>query len=155
MIADSTEPPRGRASRQHVAPRIFYNHNGIAVTDRNFIDAGVTFDLARLSNIVKERGGRHPGVNVSLVIAVVEAALAGPFAGLSRSAVPLAITALAILIPCLVAGYCCKRWPPAFQLHADYRGEPTVLFRTADEREFGQVSRALVRALDALDNRLI
>jgi len=39
----------------------------------------------------------------------------------------------------------------SYELHALYRGRPTCLYRTTDERIFGQVRRGLIRALDAAE----
>jgi hypothetical protein len=52
-------------------------------------------------------------------------------------------------VPCLVATFCAYRWPPRLHLFAEYRGSIVTLFSTRDEREFGQVARALQRAVEA------
>jgi hypothetical protein len=46
-------------------------------------------------------------------------------------------------------GACLWRRRTVWELRAVYRGHPVVLLRTPDERTFGQVRRALVRALEA------
>lgn len=37
----------------------------------------------------------------------------------------------------------------SYEVHAFYRGQRVCLFRTPDERLFGQIRRALIRALEA------
>jgi hypothetical protein len=41
-----------------------------------------------------------------------------------------------------------RGWSGDYQLWADHQGQPTLLFRTVDGQEFGQVSRALIRAVE-------
>jgi Family of unknown function (DUF6232) len=41
-----------------------------------------------------------------------------------------------------------RRWSGDYQLWADYQGRPTLLFSTVHRQEFGQVSRALIRAVE-------
>jgi hypothetical protein len=43
-------------------------------------------------------------------------------------------------------------YPPPFELHALYQGRPVCLWYTRDALVFGQVKRALVRALEAVED---
>jgi hypothetical protein len=56
---------------------------------------------------------------------------------------------LALAIPCLVGLFCARRWPAQYELLASYRGRQIVIFTTRDQTEFGQVSRAVHRAVEA------
>jgi hypothetical protein len=49
-----------------------------------------------------------------------------------------------------VAGACWRAQPVERELMACYRDRPVRLYRSADARTFGQVQRALVRALERL-----
>jgi hypothetical protein len=42
-----------------------------------------------------------------------------------------------------------RRGQPIWELRAVYRGRPVLLYATTDVRAFGQIRRALVRALEA------
>jgi hypothetical protein len=60
----------------------------------------------------------------------------------------LAVGLLAVLlVSMLVIGACWRLRPFRYELVAVYRGRPVTLFRSADLREFGQVTRALARAI--------
>jgi hypothetical protein len=52
---------------------------------------------------------------------------------------------LALATPAVAATW---RQPRHWELHAQHRGEAVVLFSSADERVFNQVSRALRRAME-------
>src|SRR6266545_2157453 len=51
----------------------------------------------------------------------------------------------------IVGMVCARRWPAQFELLARYRGRQIMLFATRDQYEFGQVARAVQRALEAAD----
>lgn len=53
----------------------------------------------------------------------------------------------------VVSGACWRVRPYSYALRATYRGELVTLFSTSDSRTFGQVKRALVRALEQLPDR--
>jgi hypothetical protein len=127
----------------------FYRDRDIEVTSRWFRAGGRQYEIAQLSNLTRARGSIHPGVMVGLVIAVGDAAVAVLVAGVGRSMLAVAIGLLSTLVPCAVAFYCARRWPPRHELGAEYRGSFVELFASRDEREFGQVSRALTRAVEA------
>jgi Family of unknown function (DUF6232) len=90
-------------------------------------------------------------------VAAVAVALGGPALG-AASMPPAAaaglVTLLVLVVLSSIALAACLRVQPGrvYELWAFYRGELTCLFRTADERVFGQVKRALVRAIEQLDD---
>jgi hypothetical protein len=67
---------------------------------------------------------------------------------------PLATAAMAVLliVSVAVSGACWRVNAVEHELAAVYRGQPVSLYRSPDLREFGQVKRALVRALEQLSD---
>jgi hypothetical protein len=55
-----------------------------------------------------------------------------------------------LVVSVAVAGACWRIRPVELELAAIYRDQPVSLYRTTDAQTFGQVSRALVRALENL-----
>ena len=84
-----------------------------------------------------------------MVIAVAEVPLVVLLVGVLRAPVAWLLSMLALLIPCLVGVVCAQRWPAQYELLARYRGGQVTLFTSRDEREFGQVARAVRRAMEA------
>lgn len=89
-------------------------------------------------------------------VAAVAVALGGP--ALSAASMPPAVTAglaalLVVVALASAAVAACLRVQPArvYELWALYQDELTCLFLTTDERVFGQVKRALVRAVEQLE----
>jgi hypothetical protein len=69
-------------------------------------------------------------------------------------AVPMPLVALAVLVVAGVAAGACLRVRTGPQeLRAVYRGQMVSLFGSVDAREFGQVRRAVVRALENVTDR--
>jgi Family of unknown function (DUF6232) len=131
--------------------RKIYNRGDVVVTDRYFYVAPRGYRIAELGDVVRARGSVHVGVVVGLVIAALDGVAGIAIAVLTRSPAAIGLSVASLIAPCLVAGYCHHRWPPSFELRADYRGTPVTLFRTRDETEFGKVGRALRRAFEAAD----
>jgi hypothetical protein len=121
----------------------------IQVTQRWLARHGRRYDIANLSDAVVVRGPVHYGVFVSLAVALASALLLLPAALLLSSASLFAAGLIATLVPCPIAWGCLRRWPPRRELWARYRGAAVCLFLSRDEREFGQVSRAVRRAIEA------
>ncbi len=56
---------------------------------------------------------------------------------------------LLLAVPSLIGAACLHRGQPIWELRAVYRGRPVILYATTDARAFGQIRRALIRALEA------
>jgi hypothetical protein len=66
-------------------------------------------------------------------------------------AFPVMVLPLVVLLGVAALGMtgACLRAPArSYELRATYRGEPVLLYATSDDREFGQVKRGLLRALE-------
>ena len=118
--------------------RFFYHQRGVEVTTRYLTVGPDRFELAELGDVMQARGPQHPGVKVGAATAVAEAAVVAPLVGV-----------VALIIPLVVGVICAVRWPAEFALIGRYRGREVTLFATRDETEFGQVSRAVRRAIEA------
>ncbi|MEH1128327.1 DUF6232 family protein [Micromonospora sp. CPCC 206061] len=126
----------------------FYNQRGVIVDDQCLLVYGARFPIADLFCIERARGPLSPPTRAAMVVALGELLVVTPVAIFFRSPV---VIALALLIGLAAAGgvlFCGRRWPASFQLWAEYQHRPTLVFATWDEQEFGQVSRALLRAIE-------
>jgi hypothetical protein len=131
---------------------VYYRQHGTVVTDRQFVSDGYRYEIADLAGLVQARGSLHPGAMVGMVIAFGEAVVLFMLAGTLRTPLAWLLAAFALLIPCVASLVCARRWPPRHELRAHYRGQEVTIFTTRDEREFGQVGRAMVRATEAFDS---
>ncbi|MFI6264639.1 DUF6232 family protein [Micromonospora sp. NPDC051006] len=150
--------PEGATTRARRSPRVtgakttlLYARPGIIVTVDRFTVGRNTFRIAELTHLRSTRGP-HDRVAVrafatSAVTIGAVGLLLGFTGGLQRlTAGAYLILGAVLLVPGLLvlAG---DRWrPPAYELWGIYGGEEVLLFSADDERQFGQVTRALVRA---------
>ncbi len=81
--------------------------------------------------------------------AAVGAAIGWP---LLQSPVGRLLAAVFALVPALIAAACWRLTPRCYELRAWYRGYEVTLFESSDHIEFGQVQRALQRALERRDD---
>lgn len=134
-------------------PVWYYRSADVAVTSHHLHVRHHRYPLAELDELGVVRGPAHPAVLISSVIAVVQAPIVIPVVALVRSPIAFLLAAVLLVVPVVVAIVSSRRWPPRRELQARYRGRETVLFTTHDEREFGQVTRAVRRAVEALPLR--
>jgi hypothetical protein len=142
MSAEGIRRTRGRQDR------FFYHQRGVEVTTRHLTVGPDRYELAELADIMQTRGAQHPGVKVGAATAIAEAAIVAPLVGVVQGPVVWLVAVVALLVPCAVGLICAVRWPAQFRLIARYRGREITLFVTRDETEFGQVSRAIRRAIE-------
>jgi hypothetical protein len=128
---------------------LYYRHKGVLVTGRYLRIGPDQYDIAELAELMVARGGVHPGAMVGLVIAAVEGVLIFPMAGVLRVPALWPLALVALVVPCLVGLACARRWPAQYELVARYRGRQVTLFATRNRYEFGQLSRAIRRAMEA------
>ncbi len=135
-------------------PVDLYRQPGVRVTSEAFIVAGRRFTIAELTQLTTARG---PHDRLTLrAVAVTAAVLIGIGIALGYTGdlyrLPAATYAglgLAAFVPVglAVVGH---RWrPPAYELWGRYQGTMVLLFSSDHERQFGQVTRALIRAREA------
>jgi hypothetical protein len=149
MSAQYVEPAPGSATpppRRSVV--WYYRAADVAVTNYFFHRGRDKYAISELTELGMIRGPMHPSVLISSVIAVAQAPIAVPVVAVFRSPVAFALAAVMLVVPVAVALVSARRWPPVQELLARYRGRELTLFSTPDAREFGQVSRALQRAIE-------
>ncbi|MFU8873489.1 DUF6232 family protein [Micromonospora sp. SL4-19] len=148
----STRPPR---PSRPAAPTLLYARPGIVVTGERFTVGRNSWRVAELTQLWATRG---PHDRLAVRAVVVTAALIGAVGvllgftgGLQRlTASAYLILGVVGLLPLLLA-LIGDRWrPPAYELWGRYRGAEVLLFSSDDERQFGQVKRALQRAREGI-----
>ena len=121
------------------------------------IAEGVHYPIAGLDNLGQRRGQRDPWhassvVSLGLVLALlalVVVAIGRRWTAEVGAALAVAVigTAAVTFLPLALASV--LRRP--YEIWAEYRGRPVCLFATFDKEQFGQVSRALLRARESLE----
>lgn len=146
----ATRPPRATAT-----PTLLYARPGIVVTAERFTVGSTSWPVAELTQLWTTRGP-HDRLAIRAV-AVTGAVIGGVgvllgfTGGLERltAGAYLALGAVGLLPVLLVLVG--DRWrPPAYELWGRHRGAEVLLFSSDDERQFGQVSRALRRAREGV-----
>lgn len=128
----------------------YYRHNGTTVTSRYFTTPSARYLVRDLTRFAQSQRAAESGVNIGLITAAVEVAIVLPALSILSPSVGLALIVPALVIPFLAAFVYSRLRPAEFELIANYRGQQQVtLFVTADQQEFGQVARALMRAAEA------
>ncbi|MFC0527059.1 DUF6232 family protein [Phytohabitans kaempferiae] len=126
----------------------FYNRHGVAITDRWLIVRGTRFAIADLHRLTRARGPRSSPTRTTATAGVVALAVVAPVAVAFGTPAAWAIAALTVAAALAGIRFAGRRWAATFQMWADYESRPTLLFETGDEQEFGQVCRALIRAVE-------
>jgi hypothetical protein len=130
--------------------RALFARPGLVVTwDLLYIN-DKQYEIAELHDVVKVP--RPVSATVTTVVAVSGLEGAGFLAVLAAQGrwwIPM-VAAPAVLVAVLGAGVVAARRPRLWQLRAVYRRRPVLLWSTRDERQFGQVSRAILRAIEVL-----
>lgn len=144
----TTRPPR---SPRPAAPTLLYARPGIVVTAERFNVGRASWPVAEITQVWTTRGPHDRlalrAVTVSGALIGAVGVLLGFTGGLQRLTATAYLMLGAVgLLPLLlvVLG---DRWrPPAFELWGRHRDAEVLLFSSDDERQFGQVTRALQRA---------
>jgi hypothetical protein len=141
------------APNSHISVDL-YRKPGISVTSHLFVIGDRRFPINELADLRTARGP-HDSLTIRAV-AVTGAVLGGIGLALGYTGGLYRLTAaayltlgIAALVPIVLAA--AGHWlrPPAYELWGRYQGVTILLFSSDQEREFGQVSRALLRAREA------
>jgi Flp pilus assembly protein TadB len=125
----------------------FYRYQNVTITDRALVADEREYPLGDLSDLRMERGPRDQpttllGVALGAVaVAVVLAAWYLDVAGW------VGAFAVLLVLGCAL-GYRMATRPRLHELHAEYDGHLVVLLSEPNGLRFGQICRALVRALE-------
>ena len=132
--------------------RTYYRGPDAVVTDELFIWNGTplrSFAVRELRHVGVVRSGSKPAdPTVVLTAAAIVVALVGAGWTLLDPPTAYAIGLLVVTVPLAFAVPSMVRRTRGWELHATYRGSDVVLYSCVDERQFGQVSRALRRAME-------
>ncbi|BCB83612.1 DUF6232 family protein [Phytohabitans suffuscus] len=126
----------------------FYNQRGVAVTDQWLVVHGKRFLITELRHLERARGPMPSPARTALLTGLAALVVVGSVAFVLDAPAAWAIAVLTAAAALGVVMFRGRRWPASFQMWADYRSRPTLLFETGDEQEFGQVSRAMIRAVE-------
>lgn len=147
----STTRPRRSPRATVQSPTLLYARPGIIVTVDRFTVGRRSWRVAELTHLRTTRGPhdrlavRAVGITAAMVGGV--GLLLGFTGGLQRLTAAAYLTlGVVLLLPVLivVVGDRCR--PPAYELWGRHGGGDVLLFSSDDERQFGQVTRALLRA---------
>jgi hypothetical protein len=131
---------------------IFYRSPELLISRDAFVPllSRYRLALADLRGVRVVRGSPDPGNHRTATHVVVGAlavtAAVGPLVDASRG---WAVAVLAIVGALVVAGISRTLRRTRWQLQAEHGGTTICLYSTTNAREFGQVKRAMVRALEA------
>lgn len=148
----ATRPPRPPRA---ATPTLLYARPGIVVTAERFTVGRASWPVAELTQVWTTRGPhdrlalRAVGVTGALIGGV--GVLLGFTGGLQRLTAAAYLTLGTVgLLPVLLV-LIGDRWrPPAYELWGRHKGVEVLLFTSDDERQFGQVTRALRRAREGV-----
>lgn len=130
---------------------IYYPGPDVRITDKEFTvlgDRPVRFRIKDLVDPYVVRGDRHPAGVVTGRFAI-GTAIAGTVSWGTHDSLTLHVAMLiAIAIPVLVTGACLRVSPRTYQLWARHGSTAVCLYSSTHPARFGQVRRALVRAVE-------
>jgi hypothetical protein len=131
---------------------VFYRSQELLISRDAFVPlfSPYRFALADLSRVQVVRGASAHGTGRTATHAAVGAlavvAAAGPLVDAPQG---WAVAVVALIGAIVVAGTSHALKRQRWQLQADHNGATILLYSTTDARTFGQVKRAMVRALEA------
>lgn len=139
------------ASRTDPVPLELYRQPGVRVTSEMFLVAGRRFPIRELSDLRTARGPQDPLTVRAVLVTAGAIALIGVALGYAGELYRLSartyfLLGLAAFVPMALAALGRRLRPPAYELWGRYRGSMILLFSSDQERQFGQVRRALIRA---------
>ncbi|MDG4822271.1 DUF6232 family protein [Asanoa sp. WMMD1127] len=129
----------------------YYPGPDVWITDKAFTVLGscpVHFPIKDLADPYVVRGDRHPAGVVTgrfAIGTVVAGTVAWP---LHDSVLVHTAMLLAVAVPVLATGACLRVAPRTYQLRAVHGATDICLYSTTHATRFGQVRRALVRAVE-------
>jgi hypothetical protein len=135
-------------------PAPLYQQPGILVTRDWFVVGGRRFPVGELHHLHTARGPAHQLTVRSVTVTAIVLAAIGITLGMTTelnhlsAQTYLALTAVAF-VPFLVATIGHRLRPRAYELWGEFRGMTVLLFSSDEERQYGQVTRALLRAQEA------
>ena len=130
---------------------MYYRGRLARVTDEMFevnLPYRHSYPIRELRDVYVVRGRRDLvalGLTGLVFVLLVGVAVATP---LLRPPRDWLAAVVAVGLPAIVGGACWRLRRPRYELRATYRGYSVQLITTSDPRVFGQVRRALLRAME-------
>jgi hypothetical protein len=131
---------------------IYFRGPCVVVTDKVFevrYPYRQRFTIRELRDVYVVRSGPDPTAVGATVIALAASVVVAAMWPLLRSPGAWLVAIAVIAALAMTSGTCWALNPTEWELRATYRGFQVQLFRTRDAQQFGQVKRALQRALEA------
>jgi hypothetical protein len=132
---------------------LHYRHDGIVVTNRYFTAGAARYRMNELSDLAQSHVPAHPAVAMGVAVAAVGVAVVVPALMLERTVLAIVIAVPVFVGAGVVSLVSARRRPVYRELVARHRGRLVTLFATTDAHQFGQVSRALLRAFELAHSR--
>jgi hypothetical protein len=131
-----------------------YRQPGILVTGEAFVVAGRRFPIRDLSHLRTARGPRDRFTVRSVGVAAAVLAAIGLALAIGTDLdrvgpVVYLLLGVGAFVPIMLVVLGQRLRPRPYELWGDYRGVTVLLFSSDDERQYGQVTRALLRATEA------
>ncbi|GIF65278.1 hypothetical protein Ais01nite_33130 [Asanoa ishikariensis] len=129
----------------------YYPGPDVKITDKAFTvlgDRPSRFQIKDLVDPYVVRGDRHPAGVVTGRFAIGTVVIGTVSWPIHDSLLLHAAILVAVAIPVLATGACLRAAPRTYQLWAVHRSTEVCLYSTAHPARFGQVRRALVRAVE-------
>lgn len=145
--------PRYRQSGASSPEILYFANSTLRITDVHLVTASERLRVAELRNVAQTSIHSYPIASVSGLVAAVEIVLAIPLAvagGWWVLAAAGVFSAAGGVVGVFVDARRNPRW---MSIEVTYRGVRLQVFATGDAREFGQVRRALIRALEVARDR--
>lgn len=153
LARQDDEPPMNRHVEDMATFRargaVYYRGRAAHVTSRGIYTAHGEFALRDLEFVTRVAHLRYPARSLALASAAIEILLGLVLAWLFGTFILLGaafVAAGGLALAAIVDGH---RNPYWMELHAIHRGQQTLLFSSRDRREFDQVRRAVLRAMQA------
>jgi hypothetical protein len=152
-VAKGSQMSVDRGGLSHSRPfwRVLYESAEITITSWYVEIDGVRIAIPDLERMTRCLTYRHPLVKVAAITAGLELVIAAPLAIAYGSAMLACAGLVSGGFVAIGAWADARRNPRYMEIRASVRGRRVVLFGTDDQRVFGHVWRALVRAVE--DNR--
>lgn len=145
-MAQQSEFPASRPVPEAV---VYYRGPDIVVTSRCIVTGHGRFLVPDLGDFSRVYEQTHVARKIALICAGVELALATPLAA-AYGAISLLCAGVVAAGGVGIAVTIDSRNSPAWMvLVAEHRGRLVTLYSTTDQRKFGQVHRAVLRAVEA------
>ena|SRR5581483_3685424 len=139
------------ASQPRPVHILYYRHDRIVVTSTYFWSDTAEYKLDELSDLAQTEGPRRSGLTLALTIAALDLLAVVPLLMFHLALVALVLSAPILIAACVYGADNVRRPGRLRELVARYRGRQVTLYSTTDEHRFGQVARALLRAMERAD----